>query len=142
MTDTYQQYVGGQEEVYEQGDVWQGEPIPVTNMSERRTPELASTMTWAIPQAGVGLPVQILQRTVHRFKAKLTINSLSGGGMVFSNVIDRLQGASVQGATYSPTAFPFSLPDWESQQPLYAICTTGTGTVSVQDERFLQAGDR
>jgi hypothetical protein len=191
------------------------EPILVQNVTERRTPELCSTMTWPVGTAGTGQPVQILQRTERRFKAKITINSLTGplttvntpavpastvaqynnnnqtvavtvtggtvsaiavngvttgltsgtvfvpangtitltytvapvwawagtqsspGVMVFSQLIDRVQGAVPQGATYSPTVMPFSLPDWESVQPLYVICTSGTGTVSVQDERFL-----
>jgi len=134
--EAYQQYVGGDPDVYERGAIWEGEPIPVHDVSERRTPELASTMTWQIPTAGVGLPVQILQRTTNRFKAKVAINSLSGGAMVFSQLIDRVQGSVPQGATYSPTTFPFVLPDWETAQPLYVICTTGTGTVSVIDERY------
>jgi hypothetical protein len=141
MTEQYQQYIGGDPEVYEEGNAWEGEPIPVHDVSERRTPELASTMTWPIPGVGAGQPVQILQRTVHRFKAKVTVNTLAGGSIVFSNTIDRLQGPTPQGATYTPTAFPSFLPDWESQQPLYAICTTGgTATVSVQDERYLESG--
>ena len=139
MSD-YQQYVGGVAEEYEQGEVWQGEPIPVHDVSERRAPELASCMTWQIPTMGVGLPVQMLQRTVHRFKGKITINSLSGGAIVISPTVDRLQGTNPQGATFTPTVFPCFLPDWESQQPLYAICTTGIATVSVIDERYLEAG--
>src|SRR5215472_3326138 len=135
-------YVEDQPQVYE-GAAWAQEPIPVTMESERRTPELCSTMTWTIPQAGVGQPVQILQRTIHRFKAKLTITSTTGGAtvqVVFSNILDRVQGASPQGAAYTPAAVnaqDFSLPDWESQQPCYAICIGGTATVAVQDERFL-----
>jgi|SRR5215472_18882297 len=144
MTEAYQQYVGGEEEVYESGDVWQGEPIPVHDMSERRTPELVGCMTWQIPQSGVGQPVQILQRAITRFKAKLTITSTTGGPstqVVFSNVIDRLQGTSPQGCAYTPAAVnaqDFSLPDWESQQPCYAIAVGGTATVAVQDERYAQ----
>jgi hypothetical protein len=102
-------------------------------------------MTWAIPQSGVGQPVQILQRTLRRFKAKITITGTTGGPgtlVVFSNVIDRLQGASPQGCAYSPAAVnaaDFTIPDWESQQPCYCIAVGGTATVAVQDERFLHA---
>jgi hypothetical protein len=131
-----EQYIEDQPQVYE-GNAWEGQPIPVHDVSERRTPDLVSTMTWQIPTAGTGQPVQILQRTTKRFKAKITVNSLTAGGIVFSQLIDRVQGSSPQGATYSPTVFPCFLPDWESVQPLYAICLTGTATVSVQDERFL-----
>src|SRR5215469_6644698 len=114
-------YVEDAPQVYE-GGTWPGEPIRVQDVTERRTPELVSTMTWQIPVSGVGQPVQLLQRTERRFKAKITINSLTGGGaVVFSQLIDRVQLTPPQGTTYSPTVFPFNLPDWESVQPLYAI---------------------
>jgi hypothetical protein len=132
MTD---EYIEDAPQEYE-GAATPMDPIPVVDMSERRTPELASTNTWTIPVAGTGQPVQILTRTERRFKAKLFITALGGAtAVVFNPVIDRVQGASPQGASYLAVG---SLPDWESVQPLYAIAVGGTGaTVAVQDERYL-----
>jgi hypothetical protein len=139
--EQYEQYIGGDPAVYEEGETYEQQPIPVEIQGVlRHTPELVSCMTWTIPQAGVGMPIQILQRTIHRFKAKITITAVQGATqIIFSNTIDRVQGANPQGCIYSPpAALDFDLPDWESQQPCYAICIGGTATVAVQDERFLE----
>jgi hypothetical protein len=140
MTVNDDGYIEDAPQLYE-GAVSPMEPIPVVEMSERRTPELASTMTWSIPATGGNnQPVQILQRTDHRFKAKVTIANLNGASSVlFSNTITTLQGtiASIPAgvATYQAVG---NLPDWESQQPLYAIAIGGAGAiVSVIDERYL-----
>jgi hypothetical protein len=140
---TAEEYIGGDPAVYEEGETYEQQPVPVEiRGTTRHTPELVSCMTWQIPTAGVGQPVQILQRTIHRFKAKITIASVSGGGtaVYFSPSLANVQGASPQGAAYTPPAGNVDtfLPDWESQQPCYCICVGGTAIVTVQDERFLE----
>lgn len=134
------QYTGGDPEIYEAGAADAIEPIPVVNMSERRTPESVSCMTWSIPQAGTGTPVQILQRRPHRHKAKITIVTAGGAtGVVFSPKLDTVQGTNPQGALYVTPAANVNafLPDWEAQKPLYAIAIGGGPVlISVQDEAF------
>lgn len=55
---------------------WPAEPLPVVSMEQREAPQYGSCMTWAIPAAGVGQPVQILQRRTKRYKAKVSVVSL------------------------------------------------------------------
>ena len=143
MTLNDDEYVEDEPQVYE-GAATPLEPIPVIDQSERHTPELASCMTWSIPATGgTNQPVQILQRTQHRFKAKITIANLNGASSVlFSQTLAALQGtiASIPAgvATYQAIG---SIPEWESQQPLYCIAIGGAGAiVSVIDERYLSEG--
>jgi hypothetical protein len=139
VTQQHDQYIGGDPAIYEAGGAVPMEPVPVVDMSERRTPETVSCMTWNIPQVGVGQPVQILQRRIHRFKAKVTISGNTGAtAVVFSPKLDTVQGANPQGATYAPPAAGLNqfLPDWESQKPLYVIAIGGSATVTVQDEAY------
>jgi hypothetical protein len=113
---------------------WGGQPIPVTVETDQAAPEYGACMTWTIPQAGTGQPIQILTRRLRRFKAKLIVITLSGAtSVVFNSVIDRVQGAAPQGFTVTAVGF---LPDWESQQPLYAIAIGGTATISILDESY------
>jgi len=138
--DTYAEYTGEDPGRYELGAVTEVEPVPVHDISERRTPEQVSCMTWNIPQAGIGQPVQILQRRRLRYKAKITLVSMGGAtSVVFSPKLDTVQGSSPQGCTYSPGAGiqDSFLPDWESQKPCYAIAIGGgPAIVSVQDEAY------
>jgi|SRR5215469_6605795 len=134
------EYVEDAPQEYEGGTVAM-EPVPVLNVSERRTPEKVSCMTWNIPQNTVGQPVQILQRRRHRFKAKITLLTVTPNTatIVLSPKIDTVQGANPQGVTYggnATTAVPVFLPDWESEQPCYVTCVGGVAVVSVQDEAF------
>lgn len=55
---------------------WPAEPLPVVSVEQREAPQYGSCMTWTIPAAGVGQPVQILQRRTKRYKAKVSIVSL------------------------------------------------------------------
>jgi hypothetical protein len=100
----------------------------------RAPPEFGSCMTWVIPQVGQGQPVQILQRQPQRFKAKWIVAGPAGNvGVVLNSKLDPLQGASPQGITITVQG---SQPDWESQQPLYAIATTAGVTISIWDETY------
>lgn len=139
MTEQYEQYVGGEASVYERGAATPMEPVPVKDMSERVTPQMVSCMTWQIPQIGTGQPVQILQRRIHRSKAKITVSFWgTATSIVFSPKLDTVQGATPQGCQYFPIAAASQfLPDWENQKPLYAIAIGGTGAlVAVQDEAY------
>jgi len=113
----------------ERGALWLAEK---PSLAGRMRPEHSSCMTWAVPQVGVGQPVQILQRQPTRFKAKLVVTN-AGTSLIFNNRLDPLQGATPQGFTINAVG---SLPDWESQQPLYVIGTGTGGSVSVWDEIY------
>jgi hypothetical protein len=129
-------YIEDEPQVYE-GNSYAAEPVRVTEVSERAAPEYGATMTWLIPQTTAGTPVQILTRRLRRHKAKLIITGLGGAtSVVFSSVIDRLQGATPQGFTVNVVG---ALPDWESQQPLYAIAVGGgPASISIIDESYAE----
>src|SRR5215472_3788435 len=132
---TYGEYIEDQPEEPEGKDVLL-QPVPVVDISERHTPELSSCMTWSIPQNTTGQPVQILQRTIKRFKAKITITALGGAtSVVFSQTLPNIQAIPPVGCAYTAVG---TLPDWESQQPLYVTAVGGgPASVAVQDERYL-----
>jgi len=129
-------YIEDEPQVYE-GAAYAAEPIRVVEVSQRAAPEYGACMTWPIPQTTAGTPVQILTRRLRRHKAKLTITALGGAtSVVFNSVIDRLQGATPQGFTAIVVG---NLPDWESQQPLYAIAIGGgPASISVLDETYAE----
>lgn len=133
------EYLGGDPSRYEEGGVHEIDPIPVREVSEKLTPEMVSCMTWLIPQSGIGVPVQILQRRIRRSKAKITVVQWgTATSIIFSPKLDTVQGANPQGCQYFPIAAASQfLPDWENQKPLYCICIGGTGAlVAVQDEAY------
>lgn len=196
----------------EEANPWPSQPLPVVSATQEEAPQYGSCMTWSIPQAGIGQPVQIAQRRIRRNKCKLYANSLptvlttvtapavpastvaqynntgvpvivtvtggtvtqitvngtatgltsgainvpaggtiavtysvaptwtwqtsSLGSIVVNSKLDPLQGTSPQGATYSVQGSQFL--EWDSQQPIYAICIGGTAVVSVVDEAFAE----
>lgn len=112
------------------------QPIPVVALTENFAAEYGACMTWPVPQAGVGQPVQVLTRRTRRAQAKVTITAVAGAtSVVFNSKIDSLSGATPQGAIYLTAG---RLPDWENQQPLYAIAIGGTATVVIQDETYAE----
>lgn len=134
MSEPTSPYMEDEPQSYTDGAVWAGEPIPVTVHSSRVAPDYGACMTWVIPAAGVGQPVQILTRRLRRHKAKLLLVSLTGAtSVVFNAVIDRVQGITPQGFTMIAAG---PMPEWESQQPLYAIAVGGTALVSLWDESY------
>jgi hypothetical protein len=117
-----------------------GPPIPVVNLSRREAPEFGSTMTWSVPQSGIGQPVQILTRRIRRYKAKILVAALGGAtSVMFNSNLDRLSLGVMQGFTVIIVGL---IPDWESQQPLYAVAIGGgPATISVIDESYAEVTD-
>jgi hypothetical protein len=137
MTEYYtsEGYMQDEPQEYD-GESYLGEPIPVVSLDEQAAPEYSGCMTWTVPQAGIGTPVQILQRRIRRYEAKLILTTLTGAtGVVLNSKLDPLQGASPQGATLVATG---NLPGWESQQPLYAIAIGGTAVIACWDEAYAE----
>lgn len=134
----YQEYMGGEADVYEEGDVWQGQPIPVVMMQENAAPEFGSCMTWVVPVQGVGQPLQIAQRRVKRSECKIQFNFTQPGTIIVNSKLEGV--ANGQGYVFTtPVAGLFTMPDWESQQPIYAIASVTGITALVLDESY---GDR
>lgn len=110
----------------------------VATDSERVAPQYASCMTYPIPQAGTAngtLPcyTQILPRRQNRYKAKFQVVLDSGATAVIVNSNEApLTNPTPQGGTFT------ILPEWESEQPLYAVAIGGTATISVIDETYGQ----
>lgn len=126
-------YVEDAPQTYE-GTAYLEQPVRVTVETENAAPEYGGCMTWPVPQAGVGTPIPVFNRRLRRHKGKLSVITLTGAtSVVFNSVIDRLQGSTPQGYTITAVG---PLPDWESQQPLYAIAIGGTALVSCIDESY------
>jgi hypothetical protein len=112
------------------------QPIPVVSITENYAPEYGACMTWNVPQSGVNPPVQLLTRRTRRAQAKLFIISLSGATSVIVNSkLDSLSGTNPQGSTFLAVG---RLPDWENQQPLYAIAIGGTALISIFDDTYAE----
>jgi hypothetical protein len=135
------QYYSGEGYEEDEPQVYEGathleQPIPVVSVTENFCAEFGACMTWPVGQAGVAPPTQILTRRTRRSQAKITITALSGAtSVVFNSKLDPLTNPTPTGATYLAAG---RLPDWESQQPLYAIAIGGTATVVIQDETYAE----
>jgi len=110
----------------------------VDSEAERVSPEFASFITWTVPQAGTGSGVypyiQILQRRIHRYKAKFNVNLGAATALVFNSKPDQLTLPTPVGFTVSAGE---SMPDYDSQQPLYVTAIGGANaTLSVMDEAY------
>jgi hypothetical protein len=115
-----------------------GADVPLVSRTERHAPDFASTMNWTVTQQGQGRPTQILTRRLRRYKAKIVIMSAGGATAVLMNAKeDALTGAG-QGLSWSVAALPYQIPDWESQQPLYAFGVGGQPTINVIDETYAE----
>jgi len=55
---------------------WPSQPLRVVSATQEEAPQYGSCMTWTVPQAGTGQPVQILQRRLRRNEARLYLVSL------------------------------------------------------------------
>lgn len=123
---------------------WPAEPLKTVNVNERDAPDYGSCMTWPVGQAGVATaPTQLLPRRIRRYKGKMWVTNPTGGtatAIVINSKQDPLTNPNPSGATYQLAAAPSSLelPDWDSQQPVYAIAIGGAITVSVIDEAYAQ----
>lgn len=131
-------YIEDEPQEYE-GDVYPQQPIPVVAITENMAPEYGACMTWSVPQAGVGTnqPVQLLTRRTRRAQAKMFITALGGAtSVVLNSKLDPLQGGSPQGATFLAVG---RLPDWENQQPLWAIAVGGGPvTITIFDDTYAE----
>lgn len=109
-------------------------PIPVKiafNETERVAPEAAAHMTW---QLTAGQPIRICPHAYHRYKAKFNVIYPATGfatGIMLNKLQDPLTGTNPQGSLWGNT-----LPDYEGQQPLYAVAIGGAATISVIDMTY------
>jgi hypothetical protein len=132
MSTTYDEEYGGQAQ---ETAPWEGQPIPVVSATVETAPEYGSTMTYAIPQFGVGLPIQVLTRRIRRHKAYVEVNFVIAGSVIFNSKLDSLSIPA--GYTVNvPVAGLYRLPDWETQQPLYCVATVAGLSVSVIDMSY------
>lgn len=116
--------------------------IPVRIVSqpqERESPEFGAWFTVTIGQSGLvsASPYcsQVLQRRYRRFKAKFgPCTFQSATSVVFNSKPDPLTGPNPQGWIMATTGLV--LPDYDAEQPLYAIAVGGTATLPVLDESY------
>lgn len=139
QSDIYDTDVGY---VEDEPQIYKGPAIPVYidpsfKSVEEVAPDYGSTMTYAIPQFGVGTPLQVLTRRLRRHKAYVEVNFNVAGSVIFNSKIDQLSAQS--GYTVAvPVAGLYRLPDWEAQQPLYCIATVAGLTISVIDMSYAE----
>jgi len=125
-------------------DAWQeitGIPVRIVSTeTERDSPEFGSWMTFTIGQAGLvsASPycTQLLQRRYRRYKAKFGPCVFGTGttSVVVNSKPDPLTIPVPQGWIISATNLV--LPDYDAEQPLYAIAIGGIATIPVLDESY------
>lgn len=125
-----------------------GHPVHVwidgtSQVTHRQSPDFASFMTWPIPQVGIGTPLLFAPRKPQRYKAKHVLTFPAAGTIWINSKSDPLSLPTPQGFTYTVAAAGnFSIPDYDAQQPLYAIASIAGVTISQFDESFaVGAGD-
>lgn len=102
--------------------------------TQQVAPEFGALATWPVTQAGSSQPTQLCPHRYHRYKCKFAVTIPANTVLYLATKPDPLNSLT-PGATAN-SGFLFSLvagqsiPDWEGQQPLYAVFT-GTGPVSV-----------
>lgn len=104
--------------------------------SENVAAEFTALQTWPVPLAGSGQPVQVCPHRYHRYKAKFTLTVPAATTLYLATKPDPLNVAV-------PSVFQYaigpgqSVPDYEGQQPLYAVFTgTGPVNISVMDMSY------
>lgn len=118
-------------------------PVKVEfEQTQNVAPESTAWMAWAIAVIGVGLqPTQICSHKYHRYKAKFLWTIPANTIVYLDRVADRLMSGAL-GTTFNiatgAAAIQSSviLPDYDGQQPLYAIANGPGVFVSVMDESF------
>lgn len=126
-------------------EAWEGTTgIPVRIMSsetQREAPEFCGWGTVTIGQAGtVTNPpycTSILNRRIRRFKAKFGPVAFGTGctAVIFNNKPDPLTNPT-NPSGWIMTATGQTLPDYDAEQPLYAIALGGVATMSYFDESY------
>jgi hypothetical protein len=120
-----------------QENPWPSQPLPVISATQEEAPEYGSTMTYSIPQFGVGTPLQILTRRIRRHKAYVEVTFTVPGSVTFNSRQDPL--SSNNGYIVSvPVAGLYRFPDWESQQPLFCIASVSGLVVAVIDMSYAE----
>jgi hypothetical protein len=115
-------------------------PVHIVGEPKRDSPEYCAFSTVTIQQAGtITAPpycTQLLQRRYQRYKAKFfnIVFNTGATAVIFNSKPDALTGANPQGAQI--TVATNTLPDYDAEQPLYAVGIGGTVTISYFDESF------
>jgi len=113
-------------------------PVKVVfDENEQIPPEFAAWSTWPIQVAGNGQATQLCPRRYHRYKAKMTVTIPTGGATVtIANKPDPLSTSNPQGWQLTYTAGIFTLPEYDAQQPVYAVASVAGVIISVLDESY------
>jgi hypothetical protein len=115
----------------------------VATNSERVAPQFANLQTWTIQQLGVAQGsqppyTQILQKRQGRYKAKFSVALGTATAIWLATDPNKLTGTAVP-TGFLITASGNSIPDYDSERPLYAIAVGGANaTISVMDESYGQ----
>lgn len=116
----------------------------IDTLTQRVAPQYAGCMTYPIAQNGAAGPTgmqqvtQLLQRRVHRYKAQFQITLGAATSIVFNSKPDPLTATPPQGFSVGVGQ---TLPEWESQQPLYATAIGGANaSVAVMDQAYGEQG--
>lgn len=125
-----------------EGEWRQEQPILVESVqSQRVAPESTSWNHYNIPVIGSTLqPAQICTHKYHRYKAKFTGFIPANVNVYFDRVPDRLMSGAL-GATFRVNGGTGGLayniiPDYDGQQPLYAIADGAGAFIDVMDESY------
>ncbi len=117
-------------------------PLHVKVVDTQNQNVAAEFTAWSNQQpvlAGSGVATQLCPHRYHRDTCKMIINVPATTTVYFANKPDALSSPAPP-STVAQLTGPltnFRLPDYEGQQPLYAVYTgTGPVTVFVQDETY------
>lgn len=102
----------------------------VATANEEVAPEHAALTTFPLPLAGTANPVQICPHRYHRMKAKFQCLVGLGYTVWLAHKPDALSTPTPATTNYQ-VVNGMSLPDYDGQQPLYAVYT-GTGLAPSQ----------
>jgi hypothetical protein len=110
----------------------------VDTQNENVAAEFTSLMTYQVLLAGTAVPVQICPHRYHRTKAKFVVNMSADTVLYVATKPDPISGPVPSPVAFAfPEAAGFRLPDYEGQQPLYAVFTgPGPCTVAVWDSSY------
>jgi hypothetical protein len=117
-------------------------PVPVRIMfdeNQQVSPQFCSWMTFPIGQTGVSPATQICTHRYHRYKAKFIVNFPGAGTLYIARVPDYLNTGATGNAFALTVAAAITgnlLPDYDGEQPVYAIASIAGVSISVMDESY------